>query len=168
MQLSYAAAPAAGFPGMKADSGEDDCRTFAQAEASAELPFGVMVAQGGTADKAILPVDANSRFVGVVIHSHEYVPGTDMGTTGLKPKVAMAVMNKGRIWVKVEEAVAVNDRAYVRHTSGAGGTQKGAFRKSADTATAVAVPGCRYLTAASANGMAILSVDMPVYFGTLA
>ena len=69
-QLSYTTAPAYGFPGMKADAGDDDCVTYAQGEASAEIPFGVMVVRGATAGTATLPVDANSVPVGVLVHSH--------------------------------------------------------------------------------------------------
>jgi hypothetical protein len=156
-----------GFPGMKADSGDDDCRTFAQAEASAEIPFGVMVVQGAAQGQAVLPVDANSKPVGVVVHSHEYAKDTELGTTGLKPKTAMAVMNRGRIWVTVENAVAVNGDVYVRHTAGAGGTQKGAFRADADTATAMRVRGARFLSATAGAGIARVELDMPTNFAVV-
>lgn len=156
---------AVAFAGMKADSGEDDCRTFAQAEASAEIPFGAMVAQGSADNKAILPADANAKFVGVVVHSHEYVPTLEMGTTGLKPKVPMAVMIKGRIWVYTEETVALTDSVYVRHTAGAGGSQKGLFRKSADTATAVLVRGVRWISSRTGAGLVQVQVDMPIFYG---
>jgi len=41
----------------------------------------------------------------------------------------------------------------MRFASGAGGTQLGAFRKDADTATAVAIPGMRALETWAASGI---------------
>jgi hypothetical protein len=157
---------AVAFAGMKADSGDDDCTTYAQGEASAEIPLGVMVAQGPTDVKAILMVDGTSKMVGVFVHDHEY-PREEMGNTGVLPKNPMAVMRKGRVYVTVEEAVNKNDQAYVRHTASGGNTQKGSFRKSADSATAVICKGCNYGSSAAAGGLAILEVDMNAYIASL-
>lgn len=165
-QTTYLARMPVAFAGMKADSGEDDCVTRANAEASAEIPFGVAVCRQTTSDtKVILPAASGdiANLAGVVVHSHEYAPNVEIGTTGVKPKVPMAVMQRGRIWVTVEEAVAVGDRAFVRFATGAGGSQKGAFRKSADTATAAECKGMVYRSAASASGLAILEIDMPAW-----
>lgn len=166
-QTAYTEEMAIGFPGMLADSGFTDKLSKHNAEASAEIPFGVVVATGTAEDAAILPVDANSKLLGVVVHSHAYGPD-QIGTTGVKPKQILSVLNRGRIIVQVEEAVAVGDRAFVRHTSGAGGTQKGAFRKSADTATAVELKGAVYRRAAGAGGLAVVEVDFNVVRATQA
>ena len=99
VQTSYALRMTAGFPGMLADSGFHDIRCFAQAEASAEVPFGVMVAQGSANEKAILPASLSAKMVGVVVHSHDYAKDLELGTTGIKPKNPLSVLNRGRIWV---------------------------------------------------------------------
>lgn len=165
VQTSYGSGMPVAFAGMKADSGEDDCRSFSQAEASAEVPFGVAVAQGASGSKAILPADANSKIVGVVVHSHDYVPGIQLGDTGIKPKNMMSVMAQGRIWVLVEEAVAVNDPVFVRHTAnGAGKLQKGAFRNDIDTDKCISVPGARFITASSGAGIVQIEIDIPANF----
>lgn len=161
VQTAYSAVMPVAFAGMLADNGYTDKKSFSQAEATAEVPFGVMVAQGNTATKAILPVNAASRLVGVVVHAHDYVPNIQLGTTGIKPKNMMSVLNRGRIWVVVEEAVAVGDACFVRHTAGAGGTQKGAFRNDADTATAISVPGAKFITASAGAGIVQVELDMP-------
>ncbi len=70
-----------------------------------------------------------------------------------------AVIGQG--YVVVEEAVSAQDAVYVRYDTGAGGSQKGAFRKSADTSTAAAVTGARYLTSASAGGLALVAINLP-------
>lgn len=164
VQISYPLTMQPAFAGMKADSGEDDVRTFVNAEATAEMPFGVAVAQGTTEPRAILPAAGTAKLVGVVLHSHDYDPFYDLGTVGVKPKLQVSVMNRGRVWVVVEEAVAVNDRAFVRFAAGAGGTQLGAFRRSADTATALEARGWRYISAAGAGGLAKVELDVPAWF----
>lgn len=164
-QLSYSE-QSPGFAGMKADSSDDDVASYVQGESSAEIPFGVMVCQGtagnssGTPDKAILPVDGNSVAVGVSVHSHDYAIDDQIGSTGLKPKNLLGVMRRGRIWVQVEDAVAVNAPAYFRHTASGGNTQLGKFRSDADTAKATKAPGCIFKTATTGAGLAILEVDL--------
>jgi len=70
------------------------------------------------------------------------------------------VRRLGRIWVLVEEAVSNGNQAYVRFASGAGGSQLGAFRKSADTATAAALPNAYYRSNALAAGYAVLELQL--------
>jgi hypothetical protein len=41
------------------------------------------------------------------------------------------VLRRGSVYVQVEEAVVAHDVVFVRYAAGAGGTQLGAFRKSA-------------------------------------
>lgn len=69
------------------------------------------------------------------------------------------VQCEGRIWVSVEEAVTAGDQPYVRYAAGAGGSQLGAFRKSADTASAAAVPNAKFLTDGLAGGLAVMQFD---------
>jgi hypothetical protein len=104
--------------------------------------------------------------LGVVLHSHDYAPTLQLGTTGIKPKNMMSVLNRGRVWVQVEDAVAVGGRCFVRHTASGGNTQLGKFRSNADTATAIEWKGARYLTAASGGGLAMVEVDANVFRAT--
>jgi hypothetical protein len=162
VQTSYAQNMLPAFPGMKADLAPGYARSMAQGEASAEVPFGVAVAQGSADDTCILPSGSGAKIVGVALHSATYQPLYQLGTVGLKPKTTVNVMEKGTVWVTVEENVAKEDPVFIRHTAGAGGTQLGAFRKSADTASAIQQKGCRYLTSASAGGVAMVEVDFNV------
>lgn len=74
---------------------------------------------------------------------------------------AVNVVIKGRMWVKVEEAVTPASNVYVRHTA-SGANVPGGFRASADTDKAFQVTsGARYLTSASAGGLAVLELNMP-------
>lgn len=79
----------------------------------------------------------------------------------------LAVLRRGRLWVIVEEAVTPASTVFIRHAAGTGGTAAspiGGFRASADantSATAVSTASMRYLTSASAGGLAILAVNLP-------
>jgi hypothetical protein len=149
------------FAGMLADAGPNDVITRIQAEASAEMPFGIMVAEGAADEAGILPVDGTSKFAGLLMHSHAYAKDTELGTVGIKPKAVLSILRKGRAWVTVEETVAKGDPVFIRHTASGGNTQKGAFRKSADTATATDLTKKGvYLTAATAGNLALVEIDM--------
>lgn len=165
-QLSYSRTQAVAFAGMKVDLTDDYVRSYANTEASAEMPFGVMLALGTGEQDAILPASGTAKLIGVLLHSHDY-GDRDVGTTGVLPKGALSVLSRGTVWVTVEEAVAVGDRPFIRFATGAGGSQKGAWRKSADTATALELKGGRYVTAASANGLAQVEFDALVQRSTL-
>jgi hypothetical protein len=81
---------------------------------------------------------------------------------GVPPKYAVSVLTKGRIYVVVEEAVTPASAVFVRFAAGVGGTQLGAFRASADTATASAAPaGWRYRSSAAIGGIAELELNLP-------
>lgn len=160
-QTSYTETHAVAFAGMKVDGSPATQDSLVNGEASAEIPFGAAVTKGTTDTNALLPDASNDVVIGIAMHSQSHGKA-ELGTTGIKPKVTFSVITKGRVWVKVEEAVVKGDLAYVRYASGAGGSQKGSFRKSADTSTALQLKGGRYLTSASANGMAQLEFDASV------
>lgn len=77
------------------------------------------------------------------------------------------VLRKGKVWVLVEEAVTPASSVFVRHAAGTGGTAAkplGGFRASADSntsATLVSIDVARYLTSASADGLALLAINLP-------
>jgi hypothetical protein len=158
MQTSYTDSMAVGTAGMIADNGPRD--VLSRVNPSVVIPFGLAVTKG-TADRDVkLPTSTGeaSAMVGVAIQPG-ILPVTSSGDPSYPVKSPVSVMRKGRVWVKVEEAVVAGDAAFVRFAAGTG-TQLGAFRKSADTATAVAVTGARHLTSASANGLAVLELTL--------
>lgn len=165
MQTVYLDYMKAGFPGMKADSSDvDDVRTHASGEAATEIPFGVVVAKKAATDVGVvLPTALADVLLGVVVHSHDYAKGYELGSVGLKPQASLSVMNKGKIYVTVEDAVVAGNRAFSRY---AGAGQKGAFRGAAVANETVELKGCRYLTSAAAGGLAVLEVDFNVVRAT--
>lgn len=162
-QTTYSYTMTTAFAGMLADSNIalNDIFGAVQAEASAEIPFGVMCCKGTGDNDAKLPAASNAKLIGVLIHSHTYEPRLDLGTVGVKPGAMLNIMNKGRVWVLVEENVTREDRAYIRYAAGAGGTQLGAFRKSSVSGETIdATKTCKFVTSASAGQLAVVEVDM--------
>ncbi len=72
-----------------------------------------------------------------------------------------SLVRKGRVWVVVEEAVAVGDDVYFRHTAGGGGSELGAFRNDADTASCDQLTQANWLVGSSGAGVALLEVNIP-------
>jgi hypothetical protein len=63
------------------------------------------------------------------------------------------ILRMGHIYVVVEGTGAEGAPLFMRFTAGAGGSQLGAFRADADTASAVAIPGMRALESWTASGI---------------
>lgn len=166
--LSYAE-QARAFAGMKSDLRNSTIESYIQGEASAEIPFGVAVAQGtasagaGTPDDAILMVDTNSVVVGVLVHAHNYDRETQLGSTGVKPTNLLNVMRKGQVYMVHEGAVTKGATCFVRFGTGAGGAQKGAVRADADTATAVSTAALTFAEtkASLGDGLVLVNVNLP-------
>lgn len=123
------------FAGMVADLSEFDGASRIFGESTEEGPFGVGLVAGASEGLSVLPVDANSRFEGILV----YVPHLIRGPNGgVQPKAQVTICQVGRIWVPVENAVTRGQIPYMRHTpNGAGKLQKGAFRSNYDGAARV-------------------------------
>jgi hypothetical protein len=162
-QTTYNANMSAAFEGQLADDGPNNMLSRLQGEASAGVGFGLVVCHHLTVDnKIILPADANSRPCGITVRKHDYaIPSEyDVDNDGLQPGAMVAVLRKGRIWVKVEEAVAIGDPFFARHTA-TGDERKGAIRKSADSSDCLDLTAKgRFLTKQDTiGGLALLEVD---------
>jgi hypothetical protein len=149
-----------------------DSNPFSQLSASNTdtviIPFGVAVKLDGATAGFKLPAatgDITNRMfiasIGQRVRSNYYDVNGNLvaaDTYGATPGSSMSAYELGDIAVVVEEAVLPGDQVFIRFATGAGGTQLGAFRKSADTATATAHPSWFFLTGASAGGFAIVKV----------
>jgi len=160
MQTSYSLNMGRGLAGQLADTGPTDIITK---ELPVATPFGVGVTRSGESE-AVVPdatgeVSTKGLFLGVTVHTHA-VESSASGTASYPAKSVASILKKGRILVLVEEAVNAGDPAFCRFASGGGGSQLGAFRKSADTASAVAVPGAYYHKGAGAGELAVLDLNL--------
>lgn len=160
-QTSYSLSMGRGLEGQLADSGPHDIITM---ELPARVPFGLGVTRGSTEGEAVVPdatseVSTKGLFLGVTVHTHAVESVNDGLAPAYPAKSVASILKGGRILVKVEETVNAGDQAFCRFATGTG-TQLGSFRKSADTATAVAVPGAYYYKGASAGGLAVLELNL--------
>lgn len=155
---SYPTSAPLGFAGQLADEAPHYVRSAVNKEASA-LPFGLAFKRGAADGEALLPTAGTDKMIGIGVHRHDVnmVGASGWGATaGMPAGERFDLLLNGVVWVLVEEAVVENDPCFVRFAAGAGGTQKGAFRKSADTATAVIVKGARFLSSAAIGGLALV------------
>lgn len=131
-----------------------------------QIPFGVAVCRDERSadnDAVRLPRQAtdvtSTLFKGIVLADTAKTANVVSNKQVFNRNVMVPVLKHGYAYVRVEEAVNKGDQAFIRFASGAGGTQLGAFRKSADTASAAASPNCTYETTAAAAGLAIVRCD---------
>jgi hypothetical protein len=157
MQTAYTDSPAIAIAGMIVDSTLYRDVLTRVVEDAAGIPPGVAVVKGTSDAQVKVPTATGQVTGGTLIGVTVYLA---MRSPGVYERYAQVpVMRKGRIWVQVEEAVVEGDAVFVRFAAGTG-TQLGAFRKTADTATAVALPGARFLTSASASGFAQVDLTL--------
>jgi len=135
------------------------------------LNNGLFCCVGANENKCKLPTSAAevAKGYGVarsdVSRDPNFPPGGTASTT-YQIGDSVETVYRGQVWVKVEDSVVQFGAVYVRFADGnSGNVQKGAFRSDADTvssaATAAAVTGARYLTAASAGQLALVDLNLP-------
>ncbi len=150
--------------GMPVDNSDHDTESYVNEEASAELPWGVALVQG-TADRgAKLAAAQANRIIGVARREDAYGKDSELGSTGLKPKVSVSVTRRGKLPVLVNEAVAPTSPVRVRMTTNAGanGTNSGpgTFCTTASAGHTVLISsGARFLSTTAGAGIAILAFD---------
>ena len=164
-QTSVSESPAIGFAGQLADTSNKRSLSKYNDEASAEMPFGIMVVKGTDEDDGVLLCHTSAAvsadiMQGVVMHSHAYAKDTELGDDGLKSTVSLDVLTHGRIYVLPEEAVTPGDAVRVRVVT-AGAEVKGAFRTTADSTDCVDISSfARWVRGGSSTVPAILELDM--------
>jgi hypothetical protein len=165
-QSSVLSRNAGAFEGMVDHSDPTlNIRSYWNSETTDEIAFGKMVIRGTAEDFAALKLHTSGATVvgllaGVVCHSHGYSRDSELGSTGLKPGVMMGLLQRGRIWVKVEDAVDPGDTVRVRWNTDSDGP--GSFRTAADSTDTIALATtmARWLTSAGAGELALVEIDM--------
>ena len=126
----------AGSPGDI--EGDVDTASGFSEEASAEIEFGSGVDKGTAERGAIIPTASGGLFLGVVQHSHDHHQGEDgdLGDDGLKPDAGFAIVQKGKVALKLDVGVTTiapySDRGFLRYASNGGNTVKGRWGKATD------------------------------------
>jgi len=162
-QTSVASTFTSGIPaGSLADDGPKDCVSGRNAEASASIAFGVMVASDTTETGAKNLAATSDKLKGVSVFGQSYHRGLELdATTGnLLPKVMFDVMRHGRLHVYPEDSVTPASGVHVRAVA-AGAEVAGAFRGTADGTDTIDVSKfCRWVSPGSSTVAAVLEVDM--------
>lgn len=167
-QTSVTTAPLVGRPGEPADEltgriGRVVSRV--SAEASANIPLGVMVQKGtGDYDVKVLTAVTN-KLEGVTVRTHD-ISDLDFDLTsatgnGYKPGAMLPVARTERWFVRIEENVAPGLDVRVRCVV-AGSEVAGSFRTTADSTDCIELtPLARWVrTALAADGVGELEIDM--------
>lgn len=138
------------FEGLLADAKHESISRIV--EGSGVL-FGKAVKQG-TNDGQAVALSANTdKVLGVVVHKH-----IEKGE--LLEKDSISVLRRGRIYVKVEEAVVAGDPVFVRAVV-AGAEEAGSFRKSADSTDTIDLTSvAEFLTSAEAGEFAVVDINL--------
>lgn len=132
-QTAYSVNAPDAFPGLLDMNFQDPDILSRFNEEATRVSFGLMVRQGTTAEQMQNFSAAAQDVIGVTVHRHT----EKAKTTGTAEEIAATggkadVLRKGRIWVVTEEAVALTDDVYFRHTAKGGNTTIGAFRTDSD------------------------------------
>lgn len=119
------------------------------------IPFGRVVVRkpGGQTGELQLPSATGQTIEGVSYFSNTWEKDEN-GNAGYPPKAEMAVVKKTVIFMVAEEALAVTDTLYFRHTlNGTPGTYEalGRIRNDADTAKCDVFTGAKLVRACSAG-----------------
>lgn len=128
VQTSVLAKPPVGAPGLEYDTSFSDVVSWI---ATVAIPFGTIVYESAPG-KATLPTatgNVTGGRTGVALIDHNKPGGYQIGDP-------VRVLVRGRAWALAEEAIAFGDTLFGRFAAGAGGTQLGALRNDADTASA--------------------------------
>ena len=161
MQLNYNEVADDGFAGLLGDSGEGMFLISRALEDAAAIAFGLGVIYGTDPEKQFDRFSGAGTLAGVLAHKQNRSQPALATTLGIVQNEVASLVRNGRIWVVVEEPIVVGDAVFVRHTAGGGGSQLGAFRNDADTATAQTVPEASWLKGSSTTGIALLQINLP-------
>lgn len=168
--LVLVAKPNVQFPRAVASTGAG---TLVLSALNVSIPFGVAVAldpgrmtANFAQDMAVrLPNATTDKILGITMHTHyfesQYNPVTAINVPLNPVGQPLNVMRSGRIWVRPETAVVAGSDVFFRHAVNGGNTQLGALRADADTATATALSGARFISNAGAGELAVLQISHP-------
>lgn len=156
---------AAAFAGQLGDSGPHRIDSYVNDEGS-DIPAGILVTH--KAEGTIDLVDSGTdKLAGAVLNTFARNPDDLTGTAAITAGDTCNVLSEGAVWLLGEEAMAIGDAVYVRHAAGAGGSQLGAVRNDADTASARQVKGARVLKASTGAGPVLVYLSVSVDTATL-
>lgn len=109
-----------GVEGQLSGVGQVDKYHARNDESSARIPFGRMIAKGAAQDEALLCSTLTDKLLGVSVFGQAYAKESELDADGFKPGTTFDYLTKGRIYVRVEDAVTPASEVHVRMKAGAG------------------------------------------------
>jgi len=160
VQTTYSVDKVLGYPGSVADSVDT---TRESKFAAAAVNFGTFVVKRASPADAneecanpAASADVTARPRGIALKDE-----TRKNTVAYQVGDQVVYLRKGRAIVAVEAAVSQDGAVFARFAVGAGGSQLGAIRGDADSASAVAIPTAIFKTSTSGPGLAIVELNLP-------
>lgn len=144
---NYAIDPEVAQEGQVADTSP---ATILSRTVDADIGFGKAVQRGAkqhsvkAAETAVTGITVRSQATGARAATPDVYPANDTA----------AIITQGPIWVKVDSNVVEEDDVTVTVATGLFGTK-------AVAAGVIAVPGAKFETAAAANGLARIRINLP-------
>lgn len=133
-QTAYSVDPALAFRGLLGDPGAGNFAIPMANGAAAAQGFGIAVLRDATnpEDQFDVLSAGGQTVLGVLVHTQAQENPALADPLGIDLLEEASVLRRGRIWVAVEEAIAVTDGVFVRHTAFGGNTELGQFRTDAE------------------------------------
>jgi len=146
--------------------GTTNCSVVAQIGNAAAIDFGLLVSQDILDDdKARVPIVAtditsDKKVLGITVHTQAIEQFYESaGGAGYALNAEMSILQKGTVWVQVEETVTNQSVPYARFTV-SGTTKLGGIRASADSGKAAIIPNAKFVRGAAADGFALLYINL--------
>jgi len=149
VQITYGAKHAIGYEGSIVDM---SLKNIVTKIAEGDVKAGRAVVRGTGDNGALLPSETGQEFVGITVATTAGQADCDDEFAYLENS-AMNVLNNGLIYEICEDGCVPGDTVFFRHTVGTG-TEIGAFRTDADTATADEIVGATWESTATAGNIA--------------
>lgn len=124
------------------------------------LISGIVVALGAGQATGTATYTGNEAFLGIARLDATKEQDTS-GVANYAAEDAVSVASKGAFYVYTEETVIPGDPVYMRVYAGSATELPGQFRKTVDSGDAVLISNARWLVGASADGTAVLEINLP-------
>lgn len=121
----------------------------------------IAVTNGASQANGSATYSNGQAFIGVALHDHAHEQDYLTGNAYFKQYEAVSVMTQGRVYVYVEQDVAVGDPVYLRVNAGGDADElPGQFRMDADGGDAMLLSRVRWMKGAAADGFAVLEINL--------
>lgn len=120
----------------------------------------IVVAAGASQATGTDTYTSDEPFLGIA-RLDATIEQSTSGVANYAANDAVSVASKGAFYVYTEETVVPGDPVYMRVYAGSATELPGQFRKTVDSGDAVLISNARWLVGASADGTAVLEINVP-------